>query len=186
MPTTSDLRRGMLIRYNNTIYRVIEYQHIAPGNWRAMVRMKLKHFETGKVIEDRVRAGSDIDIVRTETRPAQYLYKDDNMYYFMDTEDYEQIAIPVDVISDEMEFVKENDTVSLLRQEDGRILSVEPPTFVTLKVVAADVAVRGDTATNVLKNVTLETGATIKAPDFIKEGDLVRIDTRTGEYLERG
>lgn len=186
MPTTSDLRRGMLIRYNNAIYRVIEYQHIAPGNWRAMVRMKLKHFETGKVIEDRVRAGADIDIVRTETRPAQYLYKDGDMYYFMDTEDYEQIAIPVDVIGDEMEFVKENDTVSLLRQEDGKILSVEPPTFVTLKVVAADVAVRGDTATNVLKNVTLETGATIKAPDFIKEGDLVRIDTRTGEYLERG
>ena len=176
----------MLIRYNGANYRVIEYQHIAPGNWRAMVRMKLKNFETGKVIEDRVRAGADIDIVHTETRPAQYLYKDSDMYYFMDTEDYEQIAIQADVISDEMEFVKENETVTLLRQEDGKLLSVEPPTFVTLKVVAADIAVRGDTATSVLKNVTLETGAVIKVPDFIKEGDSVRIDTRSGEYLERG
>ena len=176
----------MLIRYNGAIYRVIEYQHIAPGNWRAMVRMKLKHFETGKVIEDRVRAGADIDIVRTETRPAQYLYKDGDMFYFMDTEDYEQIPIAVDVIADEMEFVKENDTVTLLRQDDGKILSVEPPTFVTLKVVAADIAVRGDTATNVLKNATLETGTVVKVPDFIKEGDSIRIDTRSGEYLERG
>jgi len=176
----------MLIRYNGQIYRVLEYQHIAPGNWRAMVRMKLKNFETGKVIEDRVRAGADIDVIRTETRPAQYLYKDGDMYYFMDAEDFEQIALQADLIADEMEFVKENDTVSLLRQDSGQILSVEPPTFVTLKVVAADVAVRGDTANNVLKNVTLETGAVIKVPDFIKEGSLVRIDTRTGEYLERG
>jgi len=176
----------MLIRYNGQIYRVVEYQHIAPGNWRAMVRMKLKNFETGKVIEDRVRAGSDIEIVKTETRIATYLYRDGDMFHFMDAEDFEQLALPAELIGDEMVFVRENEQVSLLKQDDGKILSVEPPTFVTLKVTSADVAVRGDTATSVQKNATLETGAVIKVPDFIKEGDSVRIDTRTGEYLERG
>ncbi len=176
----------MLIRHNGQIYRVVEYQHIAPGNWRAMVRMKLKNFETGKVIEDRVRAGADIEIVKTETRIATYLYRDGDMFHFMDTEDFEQLALSAELIEDEMVFVRENEQVSLLKQEDGKILSVEPPTFVTLKVASADVAVRGDTANSVQKNVTLETGAVIRAPDFIKEGDSVRIDTRTGEYLERG
>jgi elongation factor P len=176
----------MLIRYNGQIYRVVEYQHIAPGNWRAMVRMKLKNFETGKVIEDRVRAGSDIEIVKTETRTATYLYRDGDMFHFMDAEDFEQLALPAELIEDEMVFVRENEQVSLLKQDDGKILSVEPPTFVTLKVTSADVAVRGDTATSVQKNATLETGAVIRVPDFIKEGDSVRIDTRTGEYLERG
>jgi elongation factor P len=175
----------MLIRYNGQIYRVVEYQHIAPGNWRAMVRMKLKNFETGKVIEDRVRAGSDIDVIKTETREAQYLYKDGNMYHFMDTEDFEQVALSEDLIGDEMVYVKENDTVNLLQQTDGKFLSIEPPTFATLKVVQADTAVRGDTASNVLKNVTLETGATVQVPAFIKEGDSVRIDTRTGDYVDR-
>lgn len=185
MPTTSDLRRGMLIRYNGQIYRVIEYQHIAPGNWRAMVRMKLKNFESGKVIEDRVRAGSDIEVISTETREATYLYKDGNNYYFMDTTDFEQIALPEDIVGDEMKWVKENDPVMLLVQDTGKILDVEVPNFVTLKVIQAESVVRGDTASNVMKNVTLETGAVVQVPAFIKEGDTLRIDTRTGEYLER-
>ena len=108
------------------------------------------------------------------------------MYHFMDNEDYEQVTLSADLVGDNMVFVKENEVVSLLQQDDGKFLDIEPPTFVTLKVVAADVAVRGDTATSVQKNITLETGAVIKAPDFIKEGDSVRIDTRSGEYLERG
>jgi elongation factor P len=185
MPTTSDLRRGILIRYNNDVYRVVEYQHIAPGNWRAMVRMKLKNLNTGKVIEDRVRAGDDIEIVQSEIRPVQYLYKDGTTYHFMDAETFDQIALDEDMVNDVAPFMKENDTVSLLVLDGSHIAGLELPTFVTLKVVAADVAVRGDTATNVLKNVTLETGAVIQAPNFIKEGDLIRIDTRTGEYLER-
>lgn len=175
----------MLIRYNGQIYRVVEYQHIAPGNWRAMVRMKLKNFETGKVIEDRVRAGSDIDVISTETREATYLYKDGNNYYFMDTSDFEQIALPADIIGDEMVWVKENENVTLLVQDNGKILDVEVPTFVTLKVIQADTVVRGDTANNVSKNVTLETGAVVQAPAFVKEGDVIKIDTRSGEYLER-
>ncbi|MCS7056440.1 MAG: elongation factor P [Thermoflexales bacterium] len=185
MATTSDLRRGMLIRYNGDVWRVLEYQHIAPGNWRAMVRMKLKNINNGKVIEDRVRAGSDIDVVQSEVRPVQFLYKDGNTYHFMDAETFDQIALDEELVGDAAQFMRENDTVNLLVLDGSHIAGVELPTFVTLKVVQADVAVRGDTATNVLKNVTLETGAVIQAPSFVKEGDYLKIDTRTGEYIER-
>jgi len=176
----------MLIMYNNAIHRVVEYEHISPGNWRAFVRMRLKNFKSGKVIEERVRAGSEIEIVNTQTRTSQYLYKDGDLYYFMDTESFDQIALPDDVVSEQMKFIRENDTVDLLLLDNGQVLDIEPPTFVVLKVTAADAAVRGDTATNIQKNVTLETGAVIKVPAFIKEGDKVRVDTRSGEYVDRG
>ncbi|MCS6825018.1 MAG: elongation factor P [Caldilinea sp.] len=185
MATTSDLRKGMLIRYNGAVHRVIEYQHIAPGNWRAMVRMKLKNFETGKIIEDRVRAGSEIDVVTTQTREAQYLYDDGTAYHFMDNETFDQIALPKEDFEDTMIWMKENDMVTLLLQDDGRVLSVEIPTFVTLRVTEADVAVRGDTSGRVMKRAKVETGAELQVPDFVKEGDLIKIDTRTGEYVER-
>lgn len=185
MATTSDLRKGMLIRYNGALNRVVEYQHINPGNWRAFVRLRLKNFENGKIIEDRVRAGSEIDVVYTQTRTVQFLYKQGDTFHFMDTKNYDQIEMSEDEIGDVMEFVKENENVDLLVDDNGRILSVEPPTFATLKVIEVEASVRGDTATNVLKNVTLETGAVVKAQAFIKVGDLVRIDTRTREYVER-
>ncbi len=185
MATTSDLRRGILIRYNNDVFRVVEYQHIAPGNWRAMVRMKLKNLNNGKVIEDRVRAGDPIEIVQSEMRPVQYLYNDGNTYHFMDNENFDQIALDEDMVSDVTIYMNENDTVNLLFLDGNHIAGIELPTFVTLKVVSADVAVRGDTANNVQKNVTLETGAIIQVPNFIKEGDILKIDTRSGEYLER-
>lgn len=185
MATTSDLRKGMLIRYNGAIHRVVDYQHISPGNWRAFVRMRLKNFQTGRIIEDRVRAGSDIDDVPTETRSAQFMYKGDGSYHFMDNESFDQIALPEESVGDSMQFIRENENVDLLVIDGNTVLDVEPPTFVTLKVTAADVAVRGDTTTNLQKNVTLETGAIIQAPAFIKEGDLLRIDTRSGEYVER-
>ncbi len=185
MATTSDLRKGMLIRYNGAIHRVVEYQHIAPGNWRAMVRMKLKNFETGKTIEDRVRAGSEIDVVTTQTRDAQYLYDDGTAYHFMDNESYDQIALPKEDFEDTMIWMKENEMVTLLLQDSGQVLSVEIPNFVTLKVVEADVALRGDTSGRVLKKVKVETGAEVQVPDFVKEGDTIKIDTRSGEYVER-
>lgn len=185
MATTSDLRKGMLIRYNGAIHRVVEQQHISPGNWRAFVRLRLKNFATGRTVEDRVRAGSDIDIVMTQTRSAQYLYKAGDMYHFMDNENFDQIELSEEAIGDRMQFVKENETVTLLIIDENTVLDVEPPTFVTLTVTQADVAVRGDTSTNILKSVTLETGATVQVPAFIKEGDLLRIDTRSGEYVER-
>jgi elongation factor P len=185
MATTSDLRRGMLIRYNGALYRVVEYEHISPGNWRAFVRLRLKNFENGKIVEDRVRAGSEIDVITTETRTAQFLYGDGAVYHFMDTENFDQMELPTASISDQMQWVKENEMVTLLTNDHGQVLDVEVPTFVTLRVVEAATAVRGDTATNVLKKVKLETGATVDAPAFVKEGDILRIDTRTGAYVER-
>lgn len=186
MATTSDLQRNMLIMYNGAIHRVVEYQHSNPGNWRAFVRLRLKNFQTGKVIEDRVRAGADIEIINTQTRSAQFLYKDGDMYHFMDNDNFDQIALAEDAVGDRMTFIKENDSVDLLLLEDGKVLDVEPPTFVVLEVTQADVAVRGDTANNVQKNVTVETGAVVKVPAFINEGDKIRIDTRTGDYVDRG
>jgi elongation factor P len=185
MATTSDLRRGMLIMYNGAIHRVVEYQHIAPGNWRAMMRMKLKNFENGKIVEDRVRAGSEIEVITTESHDAQYLYKDASGYHFMDMENFETITLAEETVAEQMAYVKENDNVSLLLRDTGQVLDVEVPNFVALAVTAADVAVRGDTATNLMKNVTLETGMVIQAPAFVKEGDVLRIDTRSGEYVER-
>lgn len=185
MATTSDLRKGMLIRYNDALQRVVDFQHISPGNWRAMVRLRLKNFKTGGVTEDRVRAGADIDIVPTETRSAQFMYKTDDGYHFMDNESFDQIELSAEDVGESMRFIRENENVDLLVIDDNTVIDVAPPNFVTLKVTEADVAVRGDTATNLQKNVTLETGAIIQAPAFIKVGDILRIDTRSGEYVER-
>jgi len=185
MPTTSDLRTGMIIRYNGQLHRVVEFHHHAPGNWRAMVIMKLKNMQTGKVIEDRVRAGSDIEIVRVEKRPMQFLYREGDLFHFMDTETFEQIAIAEDTIGDAARFLKDGEMVDVLFFDDNQIMGVEVPFFIALKVTEATTAVRGDTATNITKPVTLETGAVVQVPAFVNEGDTVRIDTRTGEYMDR-
>ena len=185
MATTSDLRTGMIIRYKGMLHRVLEFHHHAPGNWRAMVIMKLKNVQTGGVIEDRVRAGSDIEIVRVEKRPMQFLYRDGETYHFMDTETFEQIEIPEDTIGEPAHFLKEGEQADILFFDDNQILGVEVPFFVELKVTEAAIAVRGDTATSITKPVTLETGAVIQVPAFVNEGDVVRVDTRTGEYISR-
>lgn len=185
MATTSDLRRGMLIRYNGALYRVVEYEHISPGNWRAFVRLRLKNFENGKIVEDRVRAGSEIDVIHVESRQAQYLYGDGSTYHFMDVESFDQVELPADFVVEQMKWVKENENVSLLVSDSGAILDVEVPTFVELAVTSTEAAVRGDTAGNVQKRAVLETGAEVSVPAFIKEGDVLRIDTRTAEYVER-
>src|SRR6266487_2143793 len=185
MATTSDLRTGIIIRYNGTLHRVEEFQHVAPGNWRAFVRMKLKNMQNGKVIEDRVRAGSDIEIVRVEKRTMQFLYRDGDSYHFMDSESFEQIEIPEDAIGEPAKFLKDGEMADVLFFDDNKIMGVEVPFFVTLKVVEASTALRGDTATNVTKPVTLETGAVVHVPAFVNEGDLIRVDTRSGEYIER-
>lgn len=185
MATTSDLRTGMTIRYNGMLHRVVEFQHVSPGNWRAFVRLKLKNLDTQRIIEDRVRAGSDIDVVMVDRRPMQFLYRDGDTFHFMDTENYDQIEVPADAMGDGAQFLKEGDNADILFIDNGQIIGVELPTFVTLKVVEAGVALRGDTATNVNKTVKLETGATIQVPAFVNEGDLLRVDTRTGQYIER-
>ncbi len=184
--TTSDLRNGMVIRYNNDLYQVVEFQHVSPGNWRAFVRMKLKSKTTGKVIEDRVRAGSDIDIVRIERRTMQFLYRDGNDFIFMDTETFDQMAVTEAQIGEGAQFLKENENADLLfDDEKNELIGVELPIFVNLAVTETTTAVRGDTATSVNKPATLETGAVVSVPGFVNEGDVLKIDTRTGIYIER-
>lgn len=185
MATTSDLRNGIIIRYNGQLYRVTEFHHHAPGNWRAMVIMKLKNVATGKTIEERVRAGEDIEIVRVDKRTMQYLYRDGDTYHFMDTETFEQLELTEETIGDQARFLKDNEMSDILFYDETKILGVEIPIHVVLEVTEASIAVRGDTATNVLKQVTLETGAVIQVPAFVNQGDLVKVDTRSGEYIER-
>jgi elongation factor P len=185
MATTSDLRTGLMIRWNGQLHRVTEFYHHAPGNWRAMVIMKLKNVQSGKTIEERVRAGSDIEIVRVDKRTMQYLYRDGDRMHFMDTESFEQLEIPEETVGDGAQFLKENEMADVLFYDETKILGIEIPPHVTLEVVETNVAVRGDTATSVNKPATLETGAVIQVPAFVNQGDFVKVDTRTGEYLER-
>lgn len=185
MATTSDLRTNIIIRYNGQLHRVTEFHHHAPGNWRAMVIMKLKNIQTGKTIEERVRAGSDIEIVRVDKRPMQFLYREGDSFHFMDNETFEQIEIPGDEIGDPAQFLKESEMVDVLFFDENQIMGVEVPLFVNLQVTEASIALRGDTATNVNKTVTLETGAQVSVPAFVNEGDVLKIDTRTGQYIER-
>lgn len=185
MATTSDLRTGIIIRYNGQLHQVVEFQHVAPGNWRAFVRLRLRNMANGKVIEDRVRAGSDIDIVRVDKRAMQYLYREGDIFHFMDSETFEQIEVAAVAIGDPARFLKENEMVDILFYDENQILGVEVPLFVTLEVTEASTAVRGDTATSVQKQVTLETGAVIQAPAFVNIGDVLKVDTRTGAYIER-
>jgi elongation factor P len=185
MATTSDLRTGLMIRWNGQLHRVTEFYHHAPGNWRAMVIMKLKNVQNGKTIEERVRAGSDIEIVRVDKRTMQYLYRDGDRMHFMDSESFEQLEIPEETVGDGAQFLKENEMADVLFYDETKILGVEIPPHVTLEVVETNVAVRGDTATSINKPATLETGAVIQVPAFVNQGDLVKVDTRTGEYLER-
>jgi elongation factor P len=184
MATTSDLSNGVVLRYKGELYRVVEWQHVAPGNWRAFVRIRMKNLKNGRVIEERLNAGADIDIVRMEYHPATYLYNDGTTYFFMEDETFDQVEVPAELMEEARQYLRENDRANLI-YSDGQLLSVEVPTFVTLTVTSTITAVRGDTATNVEKPATVETGAVISVPAFVKEGDVIKIDTRTGKYLER-
>lgn len=185
MATTSDLAKGSVIRYNGTFFRVLELEHRTPGNWRAMIMVKMKNLDTGSIVPERFNAGEKIDIVHTESRPAQFLYRDGDTFHFMDNESYEQVEVPERLMDDNsIRFLRENDEAQLFYADDI-LLSVEIPNFVELKVVGTEAAVRGDTATNVNKPATLETGTVVRVPAFVKEGDTIRIDTRTGDYMER-
>ena len=182
--TTADFRNGMVIRYNNDLYIITEFHHVSPGNWRAFVRTNLKNVRTGRVIEQRFRAGEEIEEVRVEHQNWQFLYVDGNDYVFMNTETYDQQPIPTEQIGDAIKFLKEGDVIEALVDGDT-IIAIEPPTFVDLEVVSAEPGVRGDTATNVTKPATLETGAVVNVPLFVNPGDKIRIDTRTGQYVSR-
>ena len=182
--TTADFRNGMVIRYNNELWTLVEFHHVSPGNWRAFVRTRLKNLRNGRVIEQRFRAGEDIDEVRVEHQSWQFLYVDGEEYIFMNTETYDQQPIAKEMLGDAIKFLKEGDVVEML-VDDDKIIAVEVPNFVELEVVSAEPGVRGDTANNVTKPATLETGATVNVPLFVNPGEKIRVDTRTGQYVER-
>jgi elongation factor P len=184
--TTADFYNGMVIRYNNDLFTVTEFHHVSPGNWRAFVRVNLKNLRTGRVIEQRFRAGEEIDAVRVEHQNWQFLYVDGDDYVFMNTETFDQQPLPKSMLGDAVRFLKEQDIVELLvDSETDTIIAVELPNFLELVVESAEPGVRGDTANNVTKPATLETGAVINVPLFVNPGDKIRIDTRTGQYVSR-
>ena len=185
MANTSEIRNGLCIKHSNDIYSVVEFQHVKPGKGAAFVRTKLKSLTTGKVIDNTFPAGHKIDIVRVERRKYQFLYNDDMGFHFMDNETYEQTMIPEKLI-DNPKFLKEGSEVEILfNTEDDSPLQLELPQYIIFKVTYTEPGVKGDTATNTLKPATVETGAEIRVPLFINEGDLVKVDSKTGNYMER-
>jgi elongation factor P len=185
MATTSDIRKGLCIRYNNDIYKIIEFLHVKPGKGPAFVRTKLKSLTTGKVLDNTFSAGHKIEDVRVETRSYQYLYSEETTYHFMNMDDYNQIGLQQSAL-DTPELLKEGEIVTIIfNTEDSLPLSVEMPAHVILEVTQTEPGVRGNTATNATKPATVETGARINVPLFINEGDKIKIDTDNGSYMER-
>jgi elongation factor P len=184
MPSTSDFRPGLTIKYNNELWTVVEFQHVNPGNWRAFVRTKLKNLKSGKVIENRFRAGESIETVRIDRKEFQFLYHDASGFVFMDKENYEQITVDEAAVGEGAKFLKDGESVDILFN-GSEIMGIELPITVELKVVETVPGVRGDSANAGTKPARVETGATVNVPLFINEGDLLKIDTRTGDYIER-
>ena len=184
MLTAGDFKNGVTFEMEGKVYQVIEFQHVKPGKGAAFVRTKYRDVVTGAIREASFNPTAKFENAVIERKDLEYLYTDGELYYFMDPETYEQIPLNADKLGDNFKFVKEN-VVCRISSWKGNVFSVEPPTFVELAVTETEPGVRGDTATNVTKEAVLETGAVVKVPIFINEGDLLRIDTRTGEYLER-
>jgi elongation factor P len=184
MADTSDLRNGLIIKFKNDLYTVIEFQHVKPGKGGAFVRTMVKNLRTGKVLDNTFRSGETIEIVRVERRKYQYLFREGEFLVCMDNDTYEQINIPAKLFGDGVDYLKEAEEVELLFNGSD-IISVDIPIFVNLKVVETEPGYRGDTATGAVKPAKLETGATINVPLFINVNDILRVDTRTGGYVER-
>ena len=184
MVTAGDFRNGVTFEMDGQVVQIVEFQHVKPGKGAAFVRTKLKNVITGATTERTFNPSDKFENAFVERRDMQYLYQDGDLYYFMDNETYEQTPIGAATLGDAFRFVKENMSVKVLSYK-GSVFGLEPPTFVELVVTQTDPGFAGNTATNVTKPATLETGAEVRVPLFINEGDLIRIDTRTGEYLER-
>ena len=188
MATTADIRNGLVIEYNDDLFSIVEFQHVKPGKGPAFVRTKLKSLRNGRVIANTFDSGAKINIARVERRKYQYLYKDDSGYHFMNTETFDQTYISPDLIN-APDFLKEGQEVEILFHADSSdaetALTCELPTYVVLKVTYTEPGFKGNTATNAMKNGTVETGATVRIPLFIEAGETIRVDTRTGDYSER-
>jgi elongation factor P len=184
MISAGDFRNGLTFEYDGNVYQVVEFQHVKPGKGAAFVRTKMKNVMTGGVVERTFNPTEKVEPARIERKEMEYLYEDSGLYYFMDQETYDQIPLSADQLGDALKFVLENMTVKILSYK-GNVFAVEPPTFVEMEVIATEPGVKGNTATNVTKPATVQSGAVITVPMFVNEGDTIRIDTRTGEYMER-
>jgi elongation factor P len=184
MADTSDFRTGLIIKFKNDLYTVVEFQHVKPGKGGAFVRSTLKNLRNGKVLDNTFRAGEGIEIVRVERRKYQYLYREGEFLVCMDNDTFEQINVQKELFGDGVDYLKESIEVEILFN-GTEIINVEIPIFVNLKVTETEPGFRGDTATGANKPATLETGATINVPLFINVGDILKVDTRIGGYVER-
>ena len=184
MVTAGDFRNGVTFEMDGNVYSIIEFQHVKPGKGAAFVRTKIRNVISGAVTEKTFNPNDKYPTAFIERKDMEYLYNDGDLYYFMDSETYEQLPISTNVLGDNFRFVKENMVCKVLSYK-GNVFGIEPPNFVELQVTETEPGVKGDTATNVTKPATLETGAEIKVPIFINEGEMIRVDTRTGEYMER-
>ncbi|MDO4175323.1 MAG: elongation factor P [Eubacteriales bacterium] len=182
--TAGEFRNGVTFEMDGQVYQVVSFQHVKPGKGAAFVRTKMKNVMTGAVTERSFNPNDKYDEAFVERKDMQYLYNDGDLYYFMDTETYEQEPIGKDILGDDFRFVKEEMMCRILAYK-GKVFAVEPPMFVVLEITETDPGFKGNTATNTLKPATVETGAEVKVPLFIDQGEKIKIDTRTGEYLER-
>ena len=184
MINAGDFRNGVTFEMDGNVYQIIEFQHVKPGKGAAFVRTKIRNVIAGSVVERTFNPTEKFPTAYVERKEMEYLYEDGGLYYFMDPETYEQVPVNSAELGDNFKFVKENMVCKILSYK-GNVFGVEPPTFVELTVSQTDPGFAGNTATNATKPATLETGAEIRVPLFINEGDVIRIDTRTGEYMER-
>jgi len=184
MISAGDFRKGNTFEMNGEPFVIMDFQHVKPGKGAAFVRTKYKNLKNGVIREETFNPNDKFPRAHIETKEMQYLYNDGEFYYFMDNENYEQILLKYDEVEDAIKFLKENDS-AVIKFYQNKAFSVEPPNFVELKVVETEPGVKGDTASNVTKSATLETGAVVQVPLFVNEGEVIRVDTRSGEYMSR-
>ena len=184
MISAGDFRNGVTLEIEGNVYQIMEFQHVKPGKGAAFVRTKLKNIINGGVVEKTFRPTEKFPAARIDRVEMQYLYNDGDLYNFMNTENYDQIALNKDDIGDSLKFVKENEMVKVC-SHNGNVFAVEPPLFVELEITDTEPGFKGDTATGATKPATVETGAVVYVPLFVEQGDKIKIDTRTGEYLSR-
>jgi elongation factor P len=184
MVSAGDFKNGLTIEWDGKIWQIVEFQHVKPGKGAAFVRTKLKNIVDGGVRETTFRPTEKFQTAHIDRKDYQYLYKDGDTYFFMDTETYDQLSLTADEVGDTLQFVKENEIVKL-DSYNGQVFAVEPPLFVELEITETEPGVKGNTATNATKPATVETGAQVFVPLFVNTGDKIKIDTRTGEYLSR-
>ena len=182
--TASDIKKGKTFLYDNNVYKCLDFQHVKPGKGAAFVRIKYRNIMTGATREDAFRPSEKFEDAIIERKEMQYLYQDESLFYFMDNETYEQVPVNADVVDEDLKFVKENEEVTVMFYQ-GNAFSLEPPLTVELLITQSEPGVKGNTATGATKPATLETGAVVQVPLFVEQGEEIKVDTRSGEYLSR-